>query len=244
MYTRSANFYDSLYASKDYEKEAQLLLDLVQRWRPHAETLLDVACGTGKHLAVLRRRFRVEGLDANPALLEGARGRCPGVPLHVLDMRDFDLKCRFDVVTCLFSAIGCLPDVPSLNQALRRMAAHLTPEGLVIVEPWFTPETYWVDRLTVNLMDTADYRGTWMYWSRREGSTSILDIQYLVGGPNGIEHFSERHELTLFTSDQVKDAFSSAGLGVHHDLFGFNGRGLYIGANKNTDRPSAPEART
>ena len=37
-----------------------------------------------------------------------ARHRLPGVPLHLADMRDFDLPERFDAVTCLFSSIGYL----------------------------------------------------------------------------------------------------------------------------------------
>jgi SAM-dependent methyltransferase len=240
MYTRSAEFYDALYSLKDYEKEAQHLLDLIQERRPDAETLLDVACGTGRHLDFLRRRFRVEGLDINPGLLDGARRPCEGVPLDVQDMRDFELGRRFDVVTCLFSSVGYLEDVPALNRAVARMAAHATDDGLLIVEPWFTPNTYWGDRLTVNLMDTADYKGAWMYMSRRRDAASILDIQYLVAGPVGIEHFSELHELTLFTVDQMKAAFAGAGLGVHHDPYGFSGRGLYVGARPDRGGPLPP----
>jgi hypothetical protein len=171
----------------------------------------------------------VEGVDSNAAFLAGAERRS-AMPVHLADMRTFDLGRRFDVVTCLFSAVGSLPDVVDLQRALARMAAHVTPAGLVIVEPWFTPETYWVDRLTVNLMNTAKYKGAWMYVSRREGCRSVLDIRYLVAGPDGIDNFSERHELTLFTSEQMTAAFGCAGLRVEHDPVGIAGRGLYVGA--------------
>jgi len=211
MYTRSAEFYDALYAFKDYAKEAHLLIDLVRQRRPDAASLLDVACGTGKHLEVFRDCFRVEGLDNNPAFRARAERRC-GVPVHQVDMRTFDLGRRFDV-----------------QRALTTMAAHVTANGLVIVEPWFTPETYWVDRVTVNLMDTAAYKGAWMYVSRREDCRSVLDIQYLVAGPDGIDNFSERHELGLFTTGQMVAAFRGAGLSVDHDPVGISGRGLYVG---------------
>jgi SAM-dependent methyltransferase len=228
MYTRSAEFYDALYAFKDYAKEAHLLIDLVRQRRPDAASLLDVACGTGKHLEVFRDCFRVEGLDNNPAFRARAERRC-GVPVHQVDMRTFDLGRRFDVVTCLFSAVGNLLDAADLQRALTTMAAHVTANGLVIVEPWFTPETYWVDRVTVNLMDTAAYKGAWMYVSRREDCRSVLDIQYLVAGPDGIDNFSERHELGLFTTGQMVAAFRGAGLSVDHDPVGISGRGLYVG---------------
>ena len=107
MFTRSARIYDAVYAWKDYPREAALVHELVQARRPGAATLLDVACGTGAHLAELRRWYRCEGLDLDPNLLAVARERLPDVPLHEGDMRDFELGRRFDAVTCLLSPAEC-----------------------------------------------------------------------------------------------------------------------------------------
>ena len=75
------------------------------RARP-ARALLDVACGTGKHLERLAQDHSVEGMDLDAALLELALRRLPGVPLHQADMTSFELGRRFDAVVCLFSSIG------------------------------------------------------------------------------------------------------------------------------------------
>ena len=80
-----------------------------------ARTLLDVACGTGRHLEYLRSSFETEGVDADDAMLDVARARLRDVPLSVGDMRDLDLGRRFDVVTCLFSAIGFVYDLEVLS---------------------------------------------------------------------------------------------------------------------------------
>jgi ubiquinone/menaquinone biosynthesis C-methylase UbiE len=75
MFERSAELYDAFYAFKDYAGEAEKLDALIRLRVPGARTLLDVACGTGKHLAELASRYEVEGLDLDPSLLAVARER-------------------------------------------------------------------------------------------------------------------------------------------------------------------------
>ena len=60
----------------------------------------------------------------------------------VLGMRSFDLGRRFDAVTCLFSSIGYLLTPEDLEQGIARMAAHVAPGGVLVVEPWFTPDAW------------------------------------------------------------------------------------------------------
>src|SRR5687768_11817104 len=105
MLSRSAMFYDALYRSKDYAAASERLNALIRQLNPHAETLLDLGCGTGKHLEVLRNYYQAEGLDLTPDLLEIAAHRCPDVPFHKANMIDFALDRRFDAIVCLFSSI-------------------------------------------------------------------------------------------------------------------------------------------
>jgi len=61
VFSRSARIYDAIYASiRDYPREAAELDRLIQDQRPGARRLLDVACGTGAHLAHLTG-YEVEG---------------------------------------------------------------------------------------------------------------------------------------------------------------------------------------
>ena len=94
MFTKSARFYDAIYAFLDYEGAAAALHAMIQERVPGATTLLDVGCGTGLHLHHLTPHYTAEGLDLDPNMLEIARARCPGVPFHEADMIDFDLGGR------------------------------------------------------------------------------------------------------------------------------------------------------
>lgn len=58
---------------------------------------------------------------------------------------------------------------------------------------------------------------------------SRLQFEFLVGRRDGLKHFSETHELGLFTRSQMQQAFGEAGLAVEYDPEGLTGRGLYIG---------------
>jgi SAM-dependent methyltransferase len=228
VFTESAAFYDVLYSFVDYEATVRELRATLDAQAPHARSLLDVGCGTGRHLELLRERYEVEGLDINPTMLKAARERCPGVTLHEADMADFSLGSRFDLVMCLFSSIGYVRTEARLRSAVLCMSRHLAPGGLLIIEPWFTPEQYWTGTITANHIDQPDLKLTWMYTSEREGAVSVLDIHYMVGRPAGIETFRERHEIGLFTEQQHMDAFKKAGLEARHATGGPFGRGLYL----------------
>jgi SAM-dependent methyltransferase len=228
VFSRSARLYDAVYASiRDYPREAAELERLIQQRRPGARTLLDVACGTGAHLEHLTG-YEVEGLDLDPEMLGVARERLPNVPLHEGDMADFDLGKRFDAVVCMFSSIGYVRTEERLRSAVASMARHLEPGGVLVVEPWLSPEA-WVDRhVGAVFVDEPELKIARMNVGQREGNLSIFEFEYLVGTPNGLERFNERHELGLFTVEQYLEAFRAAGLEVDHDPEGPMGRGLYI----------------
>ena len=140
MYTRTAHIYDDLYSFKDYPAMSQHLIEMIDNYRPGAESILEVACGTGQFLKYLRKRFCVEGLDLNPDMLEVAAEHCPGITFHHSDMVDFNIPHRFDVIICLFSSIAYVKTVERMQRAVVQMARHLNPGGLLLVEPYFSPK--------------------------------------------------------------------------------------------------------
>jgi ubiquinone/menaquinone biosynthesis C-methylase UbiE len=230
MYTRSVQFYDAIYHFKDYTAASSQLQNLLQRQHPTAKTLLDVACGTGKHLEYLRNHYRVEGIDVNPDMLKLARQRCPEVPFHQANMVNFCLEYKFDVITCLFSSIAYVKMRENLEKTLYSMVRHLRPGGVVVIEPFFSPENYWTGTITANFVDEPDLKIAWMYTSDPpQDRVAVLDIHYLVGTPEGVDNFEERHELGLFTHEEYLNAFRGAGLEVTYDSEGLFGRGMYLG---------------
>ncbi len=228
IFHRSAAVYDALYSWKDYDAEAATVERVVLERNPSARTLLDVACGTGKHLERLRRRFQVEGIDLSDDLLAVARERLPGVLLQPGDMTGFELGRRFDAVTCLFSAIGYVVTEERLGLAVAAMARHLEPGGVLALEPWLAPGAFQPGGPYATFVDEPELKAARIGMNEVAGTLSTLDFHYLVGTPEGVESFAERHELGLFTHGQYRAAFAAAGLEAEHDPKGLTDRGLYV----------------
>jgi ubiquinone/menaquinone biosynthesis C-methylase UbiE len=216
MFDRSAHVYDLLYSFKDYEAEARDLVKLIRARNPSATSLLDVACGTGKHLELLRASFSdVAGVDLDQGLLDIAGRRLPDVPLTRADMRSVDLGRTFDAVTCLFSSVGYLRDADELANAVGRMAAHLAPGGVLVIDGWVRPDAWWPGTHVHALAETAEgLAATRVTRTWREVNRSVLDMRYLIAtADDGFAQEQERHELTLFTDAEYRAAFEAPSLG-------------------------------
>jgi SAM-dependent methyltransferase len=230
LFSRSQRYYDAIYSWKDYAQEAaQVKRVVAEHKRSDGNTLLDVACGTGAHAPYLRDEFVYEGLDLDPGMLTVARERFPDVVFHEGDMVDFALGRQFDVVTCLFSSIASVRTEPRLRQAIATMAGHLRPGGVLLIGAFFSPHEWIPGHPHALFVDQPDLKLARMNVSGVEGSVAILDFHYLVATPDGVEQFTEHHELGLFTPEEYLAAFEHASLAVHHDTEWLGGRGMYIG---------------
>jgi SAM-dependent methyltransferase len=231
MYTETAELYDLVYSSfKDYDVEAGHLAELLRVAHPDARTVLDVACGSAEHARRLAERhgYRVDGVDLDPRFVDIARERLPGGTVHQGDMRDFDLGRRYDVVTCLFSSIGYVGTLDGLRAAFATFRRHVTDGGVVLVEPWLTPEAAQPGPVHVVTAEGEEVTVVRMSLLEVEGRDSRLRFEYLVGREDGIQHLRETHALGLFTVEETLEAFAAAGLAADHDPQGLSGRGLYV----------------
>jgi SAM-dependent methyltransferase len=229
MFLDSAELYDAIYHFKDYARECKRLTNIIEEVMPGARTILDVACGTGEHAKFLKDKYAVDGIDINEGYLLAARIKNPAGNYNRADMMDFALAHSYDVVTCLFSAIGIVRTYERLERAIACMARHVRPGGVLIVEPWFTPEQWHPGRTSVFAGEIESGKVYRVTSSTRQRHNSVLRYHYLRCAPHGVEHHWERIELGLFTRDEMTWAFEFAGMQVLYDPEGLMGRGLYIG---------------
>ena len=234
MFTQSAAFYDAVYAArgKDYRAESEALTERIRHLRPDAVTLLDVGCGTAAHLAEFDRLgFACRGVDADLKMVALARSRCAEIRIEPGDMETLDLGERFDVVTCLFGASAYARTPDRLRGTIARLAAHLSERGVLLVEPFLSFEEYRAGHIDAVFVDEPTLKIARMSVSRQLGRIALLDFNYLVATPTGVERLFERHELGLFSEADYRRAFEEAGLLFDRPAvsgLGFE-RDLYIG---------------
>lgn len=234
LYHELAPLYDRVYAWKDYRADARALLSLATRLlgRP-PRSLLDAGCGTGHHLAEFRPRVGdVAGVDQSASMLREARARLGGdVPLTVGDLRTFDLGRTFDVVVCLFSAIGYLSGRRARDRAIDTFARHVAPGGVVLVEGWVLRSAWKGGHVHLTSYDGPEVKIARLAASTRRGRRSTITMHYLIGTPGrGVRHVIERHVQDLLEPEELLASFRTAGLRAWVRRGGrYRGRGLYIG---------------
>ncbi len=231
MFSESAELYDLIYARiKDYPAEARQVADLLGRVHARCRTILDVACGTGEHTYLLAAHhgFEVDGLDLDPAFVRIARAKHPTGRFCEGDMVNFHLGRRYDAVVCLGSSIGYVRTLPQVRRALDCFREHIAEDGVVVVEPWFTPEAMQPGYTNTRTVEVPGLRIVRVSHTEVDARLSRLRFDYEIEGPEGNRRASEMHALGLSTTDEMLGSFEAAGLVAEYDARGLSGRGLYV----------------
>jgi SAM-dependent methyltransferase len=103
--------------------------------------ILDLGCGAGRFLAPLAAEgYAVTGVDTSPAMLAQAAVAVADVAERATLLRD-DFralhalgKTRFGLAFCAQNTFLHLPDADAQRAALRAIAAHLRPGGILILD--------------------------------------------------------------------------------------------------------------
>jgi SAM-dependent methyltransferase len=105
----------------------------------HAQSVLDVACGTGRHAAMFHAwGLRVEGADLSPNMIRRARaafGEPPGLRWVVRGFAEpAGSPAAFDAAVCVGNSLPLAPDMAAARQAIHGMFSWVRPGGVVIVQ--------------------------------------------------------------------------------------------------------------
>jgi SAM-dependent methyltransferase len=208
-YEAYASIYNDFNASNDYEMwlGGTLLPELRKHELKEGGKALDVGCGTGRAFPpLLRRGWRVYGLDISPAMLAlAAHKGGPDVPLRVADMRDLPRLGGFNLVLSLNDSVNYLLGENDLVLALAGMRANLAEGGLLIFDV-NSSSTYASGYSEVREVEHQGSR--WVWSGRGEVAPSVFEAE--IAGDRLVAPI--RHLERFRSEGEVLEAMRAAGI--------------------------------
>jgi len=129
-------YYDILMSAVPYRAWVDYVEAVLARVGAHPQTILDLACGTGKVGAELARRGypRVFGVDLSEGMAHVA-ARTGRLPVAVQDARALGLRPEtFDLVVSLYDSLNYILEPDELLACFRGVRECLRPDGLFIFD--------------------------------------------------------------------------------------------------------------
>lgn len=142
VFEKYATYYDLYYSEKNYAAESKLVMQLAGRYTNTIQTLLDMGCGTGRHIQeFLNQDIDCDGFDFSERMLKKAQENLLGkeVKLEVGNIINFENKKIYDVVVSLFAVMSYLISNDDLKAGFRTARKHLRKDGVFIFDTWFGP---------------------------------------------------------------------------------------------------------
>jgi SAM-dependent methyltransferase len=131
LYEENASAWDSV---RDAEPRLERdWLDRFSAMLPPGAVLLDLGCGSGQPMArdLVRRGFRVVGLDSSPSLIALCRMRFPEQEWLVADMRKLDLGRSFQGAIVWHSSFHLTHQ--EQRGLFPRLSRHLAPGAPLLI---------------------------------------------------------------------------------------------------------------
>lgn len=235
LYKDLAKYYDLLYHWKDYEKESNELIRIIRKnKKSNGKKLLEVACGTGRHISYLKYYYNCVGTDINKGILDIAKKKNPDVGFIKSDMVEMKLEQSFDIIISLFGSVGYVRTYTNLKRTIKNFSDHLVKGGIMIIEPWLSPDSFKSGTPHMTIYEDKDLKIARLNVSKKKGNISILDMHYLIAEKgNSVKHLSDHHELGLFSKERTIEILKKNKISVRYLKKGFmEDRGLFVGIKK------------
>lgn len=219
-----STFYPYMFSDENIERAEEQVEKLLQLVDFQGRTVLDLACGPGRHSVVLAGRgYQVTGVDLTSYLLEKARERAASAGVEVewvqADMRRFVRPEAFDLALSMFTSFGYFQDRDDDRLVLRNLYRSLKPGGVLVID---VAGKEWLARRfeATDSEELAD--GVLMVQRRavRDG-WSRLHNEWILIKDGRVDSFEIEH--TIYSGQELIDRLSEAGfenLRLYGDLDG------------------------
>lgn len=216
------NYYDSLFAEKDYAEETDLVLKLSQQFgigAPH--DILEIGCGTCNHTIDIARKVKhVTAIDIDSHMIQKAKEKIKinqAKNIKIIHNSIEKLKGgKFDLAIALFNVVTYIPDTSALFSFMGGVAKHLKLGGVFVFDCWNgiaalrnPPKSK-----TTKVKQKGKYIECLV-----SNSTDFFNQKVMLNYHISVENHDKQEEdfsfsQTLWTPMQIRDSIESAGMKV------------------------------
>ena len=216
-----SNYYDHLYHDKDYNAEADYLVNLIKKYRKNAKTIIDLGCGTGKHAKLLAKRgFEVTGLDKSDEMIAIAR-KDSNLEFILDDIATFKLKKKFDIVLSIFHVFSYLTTNEKLLDSFLNANLHLEEKGIFIIDVWHTPAVHsQIPEIRVKVFENEKLKIVRYADPMVDSLNNMVDVKYelniLDKETLREENITENHHIRHFSKPEIELFAKYTGFQILH----------------------------
>lgn len=131
-----SKYYHILYKNRDDDEARFFIQNLISFLKlPKGSKVLDLACGKGRHAAILAENgFKTMGVDlAANSIEEAKKIQLTNLHFSVHDMRE-PLNEKFNAVFNLFTSFGYFKDLNDNLKVIKSIESMLEPTGTAIID--------------------------------------------------------------------------------------------------------------
>lgn len=219
LYKKFAKYYDKIYSKKDYEGECEFIKWAVSHHKTSpGDKLLDVACGTGLHAALLKDNYSITGIDLSSNMLDIARKKVPDVKFEIGDMKKLNLKEKFDIITCLFSSMNYNTSLEEYEATLKNFYSHLYSGGVLIFDLGINQDNWMEGMISVDTVAEDNLKLARICQSHLEGNIFNANFVFLVKENNQLDFDIDSHVIGVFKTNEILELMKKVGFEV--ELYG------------------------
>ncbi len=225
-YTTLAKYYDLIFQGKDYVTESEFIKNAIKKRKVDARSILDIGCGTGVHLNLLKDDFKVlDGIDLNSEIIEEAKKKSSKINYHVAGMSNFKLNQKFDVIICLYSVFNYNLTVKDAKDTLKNIKDHLNSHGLVIFVLYSPRNTIKETSLHVGKNSNVEVAKVNMHFVDPKTHIEISDFLVLIKDKNRVDFYTEKdHKYRIYGIDEFTEMLTKAGFTSIEAFDGFSNK--------------------
>jgi len=200
-------YYDSFM---DFGPKFSAFMDMVAAHYPvKTDSVLEIACGTGRNLSYFCNSKYIYGLDLSPVMLQSALKNVPQAQFSLQNMSDFKLDHSFNLILCMFDSMNHLLDYSQWLSTFRAVSDHLLQDGYFI----FDVNTPYALNLPINKrtmfrQSEKDYLVMQYYNSGIDQATWEMNF-FISEADSNYKHYFESITEVSFDVHQVRDDLQS-----------------------------------